>query len=142
LKPYHQYFCGYDHFQWQLPIDSSSLTRWRKRIGEKGAERILAATVKVAQSTGQVSQQDCSRVIVDSTVREKAITYPTDSQLLHRTREQLGALAKQHSVKLRQSYTRLGKAAFMQSRRYGHTGQYKRMNKQVKQLKNLSVSNH
>jgi IS5 family transposase len=135
-KPYHQYFCGYDHFQWKLPLDPSSLTRWRKRIGERGIEKILAATIEVAQAIGQVSRKDCSRVIVDSTVMEKAITYPTDSQLLRRAREQLVALAKQHGVKLRQNYTRLGKAAFIKSRRYGHAGQYKRMNEQVKKLKN------
>jgi IS5 family transposase len=52
-NPYYQYFCGYDCFQWKLPIDPSSLTRWRKRIGEKGVEKILAATVKVVQATGQ-----------------------------------------------------------------------------------------
>jgi IS5 family transposase len=135
-NPYYQYFCGYDHFQWKLPIDPSSLTRWRKRIGEAGVEKILAATISVAQAIGQVSQQDCTQVIVDSTVMEKAIAYPTDSKLLHSARQKLVALAKKHGVKLRQSYTRVGKAAFTRSRRYGHAGQYKRMNGQVKQLKN------
>ena len=34
-NPYWQFFCGYDFFEWQFPIDSSSLVRWRKRLGEK-----------------------------------------------------------------------------------------------------------
>ena len=32
-NPYWQFFCGYDFLQWDFPVDSSSLTRWRKRIG-------------------------------------------------------------------------------------------------------------
>jgi IS5 family transposase len=35
-NPYWQYFCGFEYFQHQLPIDSSSLTRFRKRIGDAG----------------------------------------------------------------------------------------------------------
>jgi IS5 family transposase len=30
---YWQYFCGYDYLQWEEVVDSSSLTRFRKRIG-------------------------------------------------------------------------------------------------------------
>ena len=35
---YWQYFCGFEYFQHHLPIDSSSLTRFRQRIGVSGAE--------------------------------------------------------------------------------------------------------
>ena len=38
-SPYVQLFCGETHFQHALPLDRSSMTRWRKRIG---AERIVA----------------------------------------------------------------------------------------------------
>lgn len=41
-NPYWQYFCGYDHLQCQLPVDSSSLTRWRGRLGQEGVEKILS----------------------------------------------------------------------------------------------------
>ena len=37
-NPYHQHFCGETFFQHRPPIDPSSLTRWRKRIGEEGVE--------------------------------------------------------------------------------------------------------
>ncbi len=36
LYPYFQYFTGETYFQTALPIDPSSLTRWRQRIGEDG----------------------------------------------------------------------------------------------------------
>lgn len=134
-NPYFQYFCGYDHFQWDLPINPSSMTRWRKRIGEKGVEKILAATIDVAKQTGHVTEKDCAQVIADTTVMEKAITHPTDSKLLNRAREKLVELAKKHGLNLRQSYTRVGRYAFSKSCRYAHAGQYKRMAKQVKKLK-------
>jgi len=35
-NPYWQYFCGEDWFRHEAPIEPSSLTRWRKRIGEEG----------------------------------------------------------------------------------------------------------
>jgi len=34
-NPYHQYFCKQKYFCHELPIDPSSLSRFRKRIGEK-----------------------------------------------------------------------------------------------------------
>jgi transposase, IS5 family len=35
-NPYWQYFCGFDYLQLALPIDPSSLVRWRRRIGQDG----------------------------------------------------------------------------------------------------------
>lgn len=111
-NPYFQYFCGYDHFQWDFPINPSSMTRWRQRIGEKGVEKILAATIDVAKTIGHVREKDCTQVIADTTVMEKAVTYPTDSKLLNRAREKLVALAKKYGLVLRQSYTRVGRSIF------------------------------
>jgi IS5 family transposase len=34
-NPYWQLFCGEIWFQHNLPIDASSLTRWRQRLGKK-----------------------------------------------------------------------------------------------------------
>jgi len=33
-----QYFCGYEYFQHEFPIDPSNMSRWRKRVGKKGIE--------------------------------------------------------------------------------------------------------
>lgn len=134
-NPYFQYFCGYDHFQWDLPIHPSSLTRWRNRIGKEGMERILVETIRVGKKSGKISEKSCADVVADTTVMEKAITFPTDSKLLNRAREKLVALAKKHGLILRQSYRKVGKNAYSQACRYGHAGQYKRMARQVKKLK-------
>jgi Transposase domain (DUF772) len=44
-NPYWQYFCGFDYLQHQLPIEPSSLTRWRERIGAERMEMLLKATI-------------------------------------------------------------------------------------------------
>lgn len=135
-NPYWQYFCGYDYLQWALPSDPSSLTRWRKRLGQEGLEKILAETIVTAVKTETVSQKDLKRVIADTTVMEKNISFPTDSKLLNRAREQLVNLASEHGLKLRQTYARKGKSAAMYAGRYAHAKQFKRMRQEVKRLKN------
>src|SRR5260221_6835167 len=71
---------------------------------------------------------ELSRVIVDTTVQPKNITFPTDAKLLNRAREKLVKLAKQLGVELRQSYTRVRKFALIQHQRYAHAKQFKRAN--------------
>ena len=39
--PYFQYFCGEGYFQFELPIEGSSMTRWRHRIGREGLEKVF-----------------------------------------------------------------------------------------------------
>jgi IS5 family transposase len=51
-NPYWQYFCGETFFQHAFPIDPSSLGRWRKRIGEAGAESLLKETLTTAKKMG------------------------------------------------------------------------------------------
>jgi len=40
-------------------------------------------------------------------------TFPTDAKLIHRARERLVRLAREHAVPLRQSYVRVGKRALI-----------------------------
>jgi len=41
-NPYWQHLCGETFFQHRVPIDPSSMTRWRNRIGEEGVESLLS----------------------------------------------------------------------------------------------------
>ena len=102
-NPYWQFFCGFDYLQHQLPIDPSSLTRWRERIGTAGMERLLAATVEAALAAGAVKPTSLERVTVDTTVQPKAIAHPLDSRLYNRGREILVRLAARHGLELRQT---------------------------------------
>jgi IS5 family transposase len=85
-NPYWQYFCGYDLLQWRFPIDSSSLTNWRKRLGPDRMEKILALTVKTAVETGTIKAKDLTKVIVDTSIMPKNIAFPTDSKLQNKSR--------------------------------------------------------
>jgi len=93
-NPYWQYFCGEEYFQHELPIDPSSMSRFRQRIGEAGCEKILQATVKAGLHSRTIKPAEPKRVSVDTTVQEKAVTFPTDSKLLNRSRERLVKLCR------------------------------------------------
>ena len=130
--PYHQYFCGFEFFQHELPIDPSSMTRWRKRVGPDTLEEVLKATVAVALETGTVKPSSLERVTVDTIVQPKAIAHPTDSRLYLKALLTLVGQAKKAGIKLRQSHTRLAKRAAMKAGRYAHAKQFKRMRRELK----------
>lgn len=134
-NPYFQYFCGERYFRHELPCDPSSLVRWRKRIGEDGAEWLLTQTIEAAKVSGTIRRASLSTIVVDTTVQEKAIAYPTDSRLLNRARAQLADAAQAHGIELRQSYARLGPQAEHQAARYAHARQFRRMRGQLRKLR-------
>jgi transposase, IS5 family len=134
-NPYCRYFCGFDYLQHQLPLDPSSLTRWRRRIGAERMEMLLKATIAAAVRGGTVDPKSFGRVNVDTTVQEKAIAKPLDSRLYHRGREILVRLAQRHGLPLRQSYERLGKRALRLVHRYGQARQNRRMPREIGRLK-------
>ena len=134
-NPYYQYFCGEEFFQHRLPLDRSSMTNWRNRMGEERLQALLQESLAVATRTGAIKPGDLARVIVDTTVQPKNITFPTDAKLLNRAREKLVTLAKRLGVELRQSYRRVGKFALIQHQRYAHAKQFKRANRALRTLK-------
>lgn len=135
-NPYWQYFCGFEFFIHRLPLDPSSLVRWRKRIGPKQMEQLLAETLEAAKREEHLAEQHMERVNVDTTVQEKAIAYPTDARLYHKARVLLVKAAKQRGIPLRQSYLRLGKRALIMSGRYAHARQMRRAKAEQKKVKN------
>ncbi len=136
-NPYYQLFCGEEFFQHRLPFDRSSLTRWRLRMGEERLMALLQESLAAAARLGAAKPSDFRAVIVDTTVQEKAITFPTDAKLMHRARERLVKLAKRHGIALRQSYARVGKIALIKHQRYAHAKQFKRANRQLKRLRTM-----
>jgi len=134
-NPYYQLFCGEEFFQHRLVFDRSSLTRWRNRMGEERLQALLQESLSVATRTRAIKPSELSRVIVDTTVQPKNVTFPTDAKLLNRAREKLVRLAKLHAVPLRQSYARMGKIALIQHQRYAHAKQFKRANRALKTLR-------
>lgn len=134
-NPYYQHFTGETFFQHRAPIDPSSLTRWRNRIGEEGVEWLLTQTIIAGQKYGVIDEGSTKRVAVDTTVMEKNIAYPTDARLYERARTQLVDLSQEANVELRQSYARLAPRLALQVGRYAHAKQFKHMRKALKKLK-------
>ena len=136
-NPYWQFFTGEVFFQTALPCDPSSLVRWRQRLGEAGMEELLAQTIAAARSLQAITPRDLERVIVDTTVQEKAVAYPTDSRLLEVGRKKLVMLAKRHGIALRQSYEREGPRLSRRAGGYAHAKQFKRMKRVLRRQRTL-----
>jgi len=134
-NPYWQYFCGGEHFEHELPLDSSSMTRWRKRLRKAGAEKMLEESLKTGLREGFIKRTELKRVNVDTTVQEKNVRFPTDARLYDRMRERLVNAAQQRGIQLRQSYKRIGKKSLLKQSGYARARQMKRARKQTRTLK-------
>lgn len=135
-NPYFQYFCGEEFFQHRLPVEPPSLSIFRKRIGARGMERLLEETLRMGLKAGTMTARDLQRVNVDTTVQEKAIRFPTDTQLCHKAREEVLKTANRHDVDVRQSYVRKSKQAVFLANRYMAARQMNRGRKQIKKVRN------
>jgi IS5 family transposase len=136
-NPYWQFFCGLCYMQHELPIDPSSLSRWRKRVGAERLEKLLEATIHTALAMKAVRPQEFQKVNVDTTVQEKAIAFPTDARLYHKMRVALVRRAKSLGIILRQNYRFKGKKLLAKQGRYAHARQMKRAAKMTRQLKTI-----
>jgi len=125
-NPYWQHFSGERYFRHRLPADASSMTRWRQRLGEAGAEQMLRETLATGIKTGAIGAAQLKRINVDTTVETKAVRYPTDARLYHRCRERLVKAARREGVTIKQSYRHVGKRLLLAASRYAHARQMKR----------------
>ena len=134
-NPYWQYFCGYTHFQKNIELDSSSLTRFRKRVGEDGMDLLHRAILNSAVDHKYLKSHQLKRVNIDSTVMEKDIKYPTDVDLYNDMRELLVRKAKDEGIELRQSYVRVSKQELLASKRARHRRRPKEANRHQRKVK-------
>jgi IS5 family transposase len=133
-NPYFQYFCGETFFQHKFPIERSSMTHWRKRVGDEALNVLLQESLCVALRAKALKPQDLTKIMADTTVQEKAITFPTDSKLHYKAIERLGSIAKEEGINLRQSYVRVAKRTLIMVQRYRHAKQMKRAKKSMRKL--------
>jgi IS5 family transposase len=135
-NPYWQYFTGNVYFEHKLPIDPSSMTRFRNRLKVTGFEKLLEETIKLGLDTKVIKKKDLERVNVDTTVQEKNITFPTDAKLYYKGICLLAKFAKANEIRLKQTYKRVGKRALVMSGRYAHS---RKMNKAKSEIKSLKT---
>lgn len=98
-NPYFQYFCGLNDYQASIPCHPTELVKFRNRIGKEGMEFIFKMSVSLHGDTAEESQ-----VIVDSTVQESNMTFPTDGKLAIKIIIHLVRIAKKENIKLRRSF--------------------------------------
>lgn len=134
-NPYWQYFCGFDTMQHEVPLHSTSLTKWRQRVGAEMLAELLQETVAMAVREKHVTPQELAKINVDTTVQEKNIAHPTDSRLYHAALVKLARAAKDRGVRLRQTYLRVSKQAAIMVSRYAHAKQFQRMRRKLKKLR-------
>ncbi|MCP2935905.1 IS5/IS1182 family transposase, partial [Salmonella enterica subsp. enterica serovar Typhimurium] len=91
-----------------------------------------ARTMEVAVTLKLIAKKELSRVIVDSTVQEKAVAHPTDSKLLETARSKVVEAAKANGIELKQTYAKEGQLLGYKAGRYAHARQFKRMRKVIK----------
>jgi len=132
---YFQYFCGETYFQTRLPLDRTSMSVWRGRIGPDKLEALLAETLAAAARAKAVTPSQMQRVTVDTTAQTKAVAHPTDSHLLLRAIEWLNKLASKQGVDLRQSYLRLATRARREVARLIHGRGHKQAMRHLRKMR-------
>jgi len=92
---YIQYFCNIPDEKLRNFIDSSTICIFRKRIGAEGAAVIEEEVFNLLRKTG-VIKNDAQ--LIDSTVLEDNIIYPTDVQLLYKAFAKMRQFARQNDL--------------------------------------------
>ena len=77
------------------------------------------------------------RVIVDTTVMEKAIAHRVDSRLLDIARHKVVSAAKRAGIALMQTFAKEGKELRRKAGGYAHAKQFRRLQKSVKRQRTV-----
>lgn len=129
---YWQFFSGLEYFEPCLPCDATQIGRFRRAIGEEGLELLLKSTIETAVDIKAVKPAELERVIVDTTVQEKAIAHPVDSRLLEIARHKVVSAARRAGIALKQTFAKQSKELRRRAGGYAHAKQFRRLKKTVK----------
>ena len=134
---YWQYFSGLEYYEPRLPCDATQIGRFRRAIGEEGLEQLLKCTIETAVEIKAVKPAELERVIVDTTVQEKAIAHPVDSRLLEIARHKVVSAAKRAGIVLKQTFAKEGKQLRRKAGGYAHAKQFRRLRKTIKRQRTI-----
>ena len=132
--PYFQYFCGMTEFQWELPCNPTDLVHFRNRIGEEGVHLIFAVITDLHRN--RIDRE--SEILVDTTVQEKNITFPTDTKLHSRIIARCWRMADKYGIRLRRRYRKELRQCLLSQRWRRHPGKAKIARKAQKRIKTIA----
>ena len=132
-----QLFSGMEYYTPKLPCDAAQISRFRKVLGEAGVEQLLKTTIETAVALQAVKKTEFERVIVDTTVQEKAIAHPTDARLLDVARQLVVRYAQRAGIALKMTYEREGKTLRRRAGGYAHAKQFKRLKTVLKRQRTI-----
>lgn len=133
-NPYYQYFCGETYFQFDDPFDPSEFVHFRKRIGASGAEMLLKLSINLF-SPREVNEKE---VLIDTTVQEKNITFPTDTKLHKKIIQRCWRIAEKEGIILRQSYKRVLGQLMIDQRHRDHPKRRKKAMAAARKIKTIA----
>ena len=55
--PYYQYFCGGEVYVRDPPVSRTTLSNWRKQLGEEGVRKLLSATIELEKRVGMIDKE-------------------------------------------------------------------------------------
>lgn len=84
------------HFEHKFPCDPSDFVHFRKRIGQKGVEKIFVYFVYSVSLHGKDTKETV--VLSDTTVSENHTTFPTDAKLAKKVIDHCNTIAKAEDV--------------------------------------------
>jgi IS5 family transposase len=134
---YWQFFSGLHYFEPRLPCDATQIGRFRRAIGEEGLELLIKSTIETAVEIKAIKPTELERVIVDTTVMEKAIAHPVDSRLLEIARHKVVSAAKRAGIALKQTFIKEGKELRRKAGGYAHAKQFRRLKRTVKRQRTI-----
>jgi IS5 family transposase len=132
-----QFFSGMAYYEPRLPCDATQIGRFRRVLGEAGVEQLLKSTIEASVSMGVIKKTEFERIIVDTTVQEKAIAHPTDSRLLEIARHKVASAAKRCGIALKQTFAKEGKELRRKAGGYAHAKQLRRLRRTIKRQRTV-----
>jgi transposase, IS5 family len=132
-----QFFSGRAYYEPRLPCDHTQIGRFRRLLGEAGVEQLLKTTIEAAVAMKVIKPAEFERVIVDTTVQEKAIAHPTDSRLLEIARHKVASAAKRMGIAVKQTFAKQGKQLRRKAGGYAHAKQFKRLGRTIRRQRTI-----
>jgi transposase, IS5 family len=132
-----QFFSGLAYYEPRLPCDATQIGRFRRVLGEAGVEQLLKSTIEASVAMKLVKPAEFERVIVDTTVQEKAIAHPTDSRLLEIARHKVASAARRAGIAVKQTFAKQGKTLRRKAGGYAHAKQFRRLARTVKRQRTI-----